>query len=85
MKIVSLTPEVKAKAIGWINDQDIFRTKQFFKFMNTIPKNGGHLYKILQCLRVDEYIQGLEKDQYIVIKKAPIDLPIDPKHFKKMP
>jgi hypothetical protein len=73
-----ITDELRVKVIGWINSQDIFRTHALFDFLgmqgtkSKIPQ-AGCVYRLLEALRKDEYIQGLEKDQYVVLRKAPFD------------
>lgn len=77
----------RKKMIDWINQQDIFRTGSLIDHVGLSRKHKevARVYVLLKYLRIDEYIQGLEKDQYVLLKKIPYDIKVDPNHLKRVP
>lgn len=65
--------EDRLKIIKFINQQDVFRTHALFDATG-IDKAGrlrNRVYNLLEALRNDKYIAGLERDQYALLKPIP--------------
>jgi hypothetical protein len=65
--------EDRCKIIECINQQDVFRTQLLFDItgINKAGNLRNRVYKLLQALKADQYIVGLERDQYALIKPIP--------------
>lgn len=77
---------MRDKAIQWINNQDIFRRKSLMEYMGNPDDEYSryHIREVLRYATYNGYLEGLEKDQFVVVTKLPLGMrPHSSENFKK--